>query len=487
MDSQAVLDICGKKIIDYVLDCVVLFNRGYKRICLRAFGSNASRVMMVVRILREKFHTEIIDTKIDSVKLAGLDSNLLSIVLELSPDFQRQEGFFEYLPGVHELFIDYPIYHLLFDWKLNKTKKFEVYKFDKSDQEHSAHLLTITEDEKGLACQISLRKEDDYKARQGLMEALYRAGMMIPGNWNEVLKNLSEFDDIVLGIDTNILYGCNLSEHLLPLLSLAYPKGFIPTPNWTLLVVPSAVMHEIEGASNIRDEKGYLQIEGRLGFRAMQEIIELSQGTDIPGVSLIIVGEADPILDTKVEIQGLREDLARREGESIERKRLRSFKRSSGDMIIRDQFKSFLRCINFHKGTYFLTADKSNAALAKTEAVNPIHLRNPREFTGDTNAIRCASIEVDHGDPVILKVPIGRLLFELAVQWRTIFVEFDGQKVMLVSDSRGDRLENWLNRRLLIKDDSYKSLSEGYEGLFGTLKTRKKWMKLQEMFTGFGE
>ena len=42
-------------------------------------------------------------------------------------------------------------------------------------------------------------------------------------------------------------------------------------------------------------------------------------------------------------------------------------KLSTGDMIIRDQFKQFLRQIDFHKGMYFLTSDKSNAALAQTE------------------------------------------------------------------------------------------------------------------------
>ena len=166
------------------------------------------------------------------------------------------------------------------------------------------------------------------------------------------------YDDVLLGLDTNILYNCSISEHLIPFLSLINPKEFVHTPNWILLVITSAVMHELEEASNIRDKYGKLQKQGRIGYRALQEIMELNQNKGIAGLSIMIVGQFDPVLDTRVELQGLRLDLERERikdiknrhkeektenittsdkiKEALEIESVKSYKSSSGDMIIRD-------------------------------------------------------------------------------------------------------------------------------------------------------
>jgi hypothetical protein len=86
-------------------------------------------------------------------------------------------------------------------------------------------------------------------------------------------------------------------------------KKFVHTPNWVLLVVPATVMYELEEAANIRFENGNLKYEGRMAFRALQEIIELTNNIDIPGVSLLIIGEADLNLEVKTTSRRINENL----------------------------------------------------------------------------------------------------------------------------------------------------------------------------------
>jgi len=232
-----------------------------------------------------------------------------------------------------------------------------------------------------------------------------------------------------------------------------------------------------------------------MGFRALQEIIELNQCADIQGVSTLIVGEANPILDTRVEIQGLRQDFYK-----LGMSKFKSEKSSSGDMIIRDQFKNFIRQINFHKGTYFLTADKSNAALAGAEGLNPIYfwpgecyyknkyysniISESQKDSRDKKSTNLAEEYTIKDTPVKLKVPVGKLIYEMAVEFGNISIEDEtGEKITLECDRLGRSLDVWFYRRLEIKNEDYNILLKMYKGKFNLKIALDIWNKLKK-FTG---
>lgn len=95
--------------------------------------------------------------------------------------------------------------------------------------------------------------------------AYYRCGLFVTHEWEKIAENLSRYDDIIIGVDTNILRDSSLSEHLISSLAIINSVKYVHTPNWMLIVIPSAVMHEIEQISNSRED-GFLKPEGRLGF-----------------------------------------------------------------------------------------------------------------------------------------------------------------------------------------------------------------------------
>jgi len=373
---------------------------------------------------------------------------------------------------------------LLLDWLLLENEELELCKHDNTS------LITIIEQDGFVKCKKNIRKEKDEKIFYGIRDAFYRCGLLLPSNWEEIAKKLSEFDDVILGVDTNALHKCTISEHLLPALSLIDPKEYVHTPNWILFVIPSAVMHEIEEAANIRSNN-LLRFEGRMGFRALQEIIELSQSTDITGISLVIVGEADPVLDTRVELQGLREDLCKRERQHFDFLEptyfpFRSLKRSSGDMIIRDQFKKFLRQIDFHKGIYFLTNDKSNAALARTEGLHPIYFRSPSRYYEDQSEITPYRLHAPN-EEIIMNVLLGKLIYEMTVQFGSIKVKWKDGEITLQCDLKGETLDYWIQRKLLIKEDDLKNISKCYKGTFKLDKVIYVWNNLIKNFMGVEE
>jgi len=494
-NSNSTIDICGKKTLEYVCDCLAYFNRGGDILTIRGIGGSISKAVEISRILQKEFNLIINDSKIETFKIE-IDErdnayyfNTSCLKTNLKSNFSLKSSAKTKYELPKSKFIDFPVYHLLIDWQLAKNKELTVYEYDDTP------LIKIIDQNGNFKCQRTIEKEKDEKTFHGIGDAFYRCGLLLPKRWYKIAKKLSEFDDIILGIDTNILYNCTISEHLLPAISLIDPKDYIHTPNWMLFIVPSAVMHELEEAANIRTN-GFLQLEGRMGFRALQEIIELGQSSDIPGISLIIVGEANPILDTRVELQGLREDFSRAEKSQDQDRQIRekvmrltrSLKTSSGDMIIRDQFKEFLKQINFHKGTYFLTADKSNTALARTEGLHPIYFPFPYNFYRNNSEIKPYNVKTKGEEEINLKVPIGKLIYEMSVQFGTIKIKWADKEIKIYCDTRGETLDHWICRDLRIEQGDFnKLLPEDYTGLFDLNVVTDIWHKLTENFVGLEE
>src|SRR5437879_12393365 len=78
--------------------------------------------------------------------------------------------------------------------------------------------------------------------------------------------------------------------------------------------------------------------------------------------------------------------------------------------MIRDQFKAFLRGIDFRKGVFFLTMDKTNASLAAAEGLTALRIQYPRRLRkGEELAMLPAG-----------SVLLARRVYELAVEFGTV-------------------------------------------------------------------
>ena len=111
-----------------------------------------------------------------------------------------------------------------------------VYDNDESDYKN---ILQIKKTDWDLSCSFlsSNTGADRAILNKYLKPALYRAGLLLPENWKEVAERVSQIDDIIIGVDTNILYDTTISEHFFDSLYLINSKEYINTPNWILIVI----------------------------------------------------------------------------------------------------------------------------------------------------------------------------------------------------------------------------------------------------------
>lgn len=476
-----IFDISGSNIQDFLIDCISKFNRGINPLVIRTTGRNISNCIELAHMMQEEFKININNIKITScyynnVKIPEIQITLESVMNKNSSGVNHTN----YLYPLSK-FIEYPVYQVLLDWLLYNNHNLKIY-------DRNNHLLLSLSDQNGsLSIVREVEDSDNKKLVSSLGEAFYRSGLLFPKNWKEIFKKISEFDDIIIGIDTNILLNCSLTTHLLPLISILDNERYTHTPNWILFVIPNAVMHEIEEAANARYDDGGLKFQGRLAFRALQDIFDLELSKNVAGVSVLIVGEANPVLDTRVELQGLRADFRRRNEncksiDDVNFRPLGSPKISSGDMIIRDQFKRFLRQIDFHKGTYFLTADKSCAALARAEGLYPLYLKFP--YWDFRHQNEYTSYELYANKSINIHVPIGRLIYELAVQFGKINIGWGNNRLTIRCDSKGENLDFWLKRKLMIDKNDFNKVMKMYQGIFPISEVAEIWKNLSETFEG---
>ena len=479
-----IIDIVNFNTLEYVFECLAKFNTGSEKVSLRAYGGNIAKGIEVARILQQKeVGIALYKNTIESIPIDGIDIPFIEIPLKAPKtklDKSNTNDAAELICDFHNVdFINYSTYHLLFDWYLKRSGNLRIYtrgQLTREKRREPVPLLEI-EDNNGIRKYKTFKSEGIDK-KEGIKEdevsnALYRAGLLLPRKWKQIGNRLSKYDDIILGLDTNVLFRCAISRHLLPIVSLVEPKEFVHTPNWILLVVPSTVMYEIEEAANIRDYKGLLLHKGRMGFRALQEIMDLSENIDIPGISLLIHGETNPVLDMKNTLFGIRKDILKFTWELKNRGRENSFrapkKSSSGDMSIRYQFKRFLNQIDFHKGTFFLTADKSNSALAQAEGLSPIYIPYTKyvsaQFEHSPLVPNCDNLNED-GKQLTLNVPLGNIIYEMAVSFGEIIISCDGQSPSIECDRKGEDIGHWVHKQLRIPKEDLTPLLKNYSGKF---------------------
>jgi len=477
-----VVDVCGKRTLDYVIECLTKFSRKATQLTIRAIDGSISKATIVAQILVDKFSCRLMSTNVEFVELNQTKAFCLEIGLSFEPKSQQSE-IADYQSS--EEFIEFPIYHLLFDALLHNNGSLLI------SIPGGPPIVSVEEAKWNFRCKPAGQAAAKDLAKR-ITAAYYRSGLLLSPYWERVGRELSRYDDVILGVDTNILLQAVLSEQLLTSIFMIDPRGYVHTPNWVLVVIPNAVIHELEQLANSRNDKGFLREGGRIGFRALQEILELNNSVDLSGVSLMIVGEADPVLDTRVELRGLREDFAIRRQQDLAVARGKvgskteqaeamqeehdataiSRKTSSGDLIIRAQFRQFLRQIDFHKGIFFITADKSNAALARAEGLHSIYYRSPHYQEAnryqEPPSIQCNSSL----GPIVLSVPIGRLIYELTVQFGNVRVDWKSGNVTIGCDSVGESLDHWMGKELRFTNEMLQKLLNLY-ARFGQFPLRQ--------------
>lgn len=284
-----------------------------------------------------------------------------------------------------------------------------------SEIENFAHTIHNKLDEK-------IRKRIDpieikINTQTWIRDSLLRSGVCKHNNLDEeVMRFIKNYDDIIISPDTNIVLDCVLTSTLLPRINEKIDDDLKGCPNWILIAVPKLVMNEVERKAVRRYRRdefsakvGWPTLEGRLGQRALQEILELDTNINYKGVSIMTIGEIPQTFNS------FKDDQPRWDAE------------------IRFQIKDFISRISFHKGGFFLTQDRINAMMARAEGIQSLYLQKPdyEELTGK---------EIQNSD-------IGRVIYELAVT----FGEISIKGICKISIFWPEKhVSDWENSRIII-------------------------------------
>lgn len=259
------------------------------------------------------------------------------------------------------------------------------------------------------------------------VNALIRASVLRP-ELESLQFHVSQWDDIILGLDTNLFYQCAPTVYILDSL-MKIPSGdFIDTPDWVTLVVSKVSVAEIED----RAHRGARTWDKRESLRAIQEMMLLNRSKDLEGISLFLVGSVPPEIEFSVP------------GTTTMR-----------DFLIREHFRTFLKQLDFYKGSYFATADFDNATLAEAEGLASLYVAKPKLS------------EARHRLPPG-QTSVSELLYELNVAFEPLVVNGEGVKLRLHSDWEGKTLENWENLELQLE---WVEDQAGLKSRFEELKT----------------
>jgi hypothetical protein len=277
-------------------------------------------------------------------------------------------------------------------------------------------VLQFSRDDEEISFEFAIDWPDNFPSgekaeeRNRTRDACLRSGVASHPNLDQVMEVLRAQDDVVIGVDGDILKDCIMTSTLLKEI---YAETY---PNWILIGIPRLVMNEIErSAKETFSEGGHPRVgwptyEGRIGQRGLQEVMDIREkNPDRPGLAMMTIG-----------------DLQRDWGE-VEREEWKV------DALIRDQFSEFLDDIGFHKGTFFLSENRVNVMMSGTEGSDALYLQKP-EF----EAIRQGSVPIDE---------FSDLVYELCLQFGSIRLR----------DSDGDRQVDfsiyWPGKKILDWED----------------------------------
>jgi len=290
----------------------------------------------------------------------------------------------------------------LLDYYINK-KHMEVLKIKKAEEGIFTYHIPKFSEIEAFIQDVHLKvpgrdkKFDPFEIRMKIenwiRDALLRCGLCECSNLHEeVMRFIKNYDDVIFAPDTNILLDCIFTSILLPKIEEEMdeePKG---CPNWILIAVPKLVMTEIERKAvqkfrykQFPERAGWPRYEGRIGQRALQEILVLDTDLTRRGVSIMTIGEIPPTYDS------FKDDHTRWNSE------------------IRVQIRNFISNINFHKGIFFLTQDRVDAMMARAEGLQSLFLQKP--------------VYEELIDKELKNKNVARVLYELIVAFGEVEIE----------------------------------------------------------------
>ncbi len=310
--------------------------------------------------------------------------------------------------------VSFPVLQMLSSVILDSSGSISVTKGN--GRHHPRELLEIQADSISYELEIKVSNRH-HEERRWLTSALMRAGILVP-EWAGGMEAIWGFDDIIVGVDTNILHNCVITEHFLDAIMGKQLYSYSQKPNWILLAVPSTTLLEIENAAN-SSHSGHLTHAGRMGFRSLQELFQLQRNSSYTGLSVVIVGDKGPHPERSFTIMDQKSSRTER-GDSRDGNRDEGHVKrvEHADFLIRNDFKRFLDRINFYKGIFFMTSDKTNAMLAETEGMSTLYAKNP-SIVKQGNRLRPATQRC---------VLLSRVIYEIAVEFGSIDLYWNHEK-----------------------------------------------------------
>lgn len=511
---KAHVNLLGGKLFDFIPHCLGLQDSGCKKLLINGYGGDANKALVLSQMLKNigKSSAYKIDANIAEIKTNYAPISMITAGMEIQSKnvLVGEMSDEDHSKLIKNGFVDFSTYHLLL-WNLLSERR-EINISIDSPRGGALELLTIRRSDKTpeeIEVEVTLQepnmnttsdkintyrmkesRERDAAWRKGvehasqvlwrknnshLISALYRCGFVLPENWEQIGLTLTEYDDVIIGLDTNLIQDAFVTTTLLPVLSVIERQIYLQTPNWLLLVVPKMAIYEIERAANFRTEKKELSHAARRGYRALQEMMELRKNFDQKGVSVVNAGEPDGMLDMNTFLKSINDNLYQLvEKSGAFSPGSRSPKSSTADMIIRTQFKSFVDEFNFGKGAYFMTADKVNAAMFAAQGNNSIYVSKPHFLKGKT-------ISPPELIPKVKKtIPLGTLIYELTTEFSKIYFKIDDNTVVrLECDSKGQSLSPWTKRQLRIPEHrDFLALMKNYTGSFNLVEVQKAYNQI---------
>ncbi len=495
---KARVNLLGGKLFEYIPHCLGLLDNGVSNVEIHAFGGNSNQALILAQILsklneRKSNYTYNVNQYDNVTKLPKLNSIMTTVELDGQNNLMKGETDVNVENLIHDGFIDFSTYQLLFQNALNVNEsiKISVETSPKGGEIIDLLEIKLLKEKEGqyeleMLFDNSRTKIDDYSSKRYVKKsqikdrlcfALYRGGYLLPQNWEEIARKLSSYDDIIVGLDSSLLKDAFISSGLLSILSVIEKREYVQTPNWILFVIPQIVMQKLEKYVRMKDSYGRFTYTGRIGFRALQEIMELRKNIGHQGVSVVSAGSGDALLDVNSLLRSMNNNLMALQKERYVPNRGMTPSNASDSMLIRSQFNTFVDNTSFKKGVYFLTADKASAAIYEASGNDSVYVRRP--ILKNQKTIQAPQL-IPNVDKTI---PLGNLLYELAVEYGELYVHLSNDKVVkLECDSKGKSLSSWSRKRLRMSNRDVTELLSIYNGKFDLTKVLEFYEKVKESF-----
>ena len=118
----------------------------------------------------------------------------------------------------------------------------------------------------------------------------------------------------------------------------------------------------------------------------------------------------------------------------------------------------------------------------------PIYFPFPFGYYENKTEFKSYEVYTADGGAIDIRVPLGKLIYELAVQFGTIKIRWGNEEVKISCDTKGETLDHWICKCLRIEqEDLNRLIPSDYSGIFDLNEITKIWHRLTENFVGLEE